>query len=331
MYLKMLSNEDFRKLLVVCLKMLFRKSTRKRFICLVIAFLVMMGFNTFSYVKKFHQTETQKKEILDQRAFKVFFARMRTRNNFERFLNWHYKKLQQFGSTIVKKAFVYQNNLFIHFFTPSAAVSDDRSDSRDAMNLLYSVYHIQKFAGDFFVKDGPDEYTSKVRNSYIDHNGAGLSETIFADRHRTLRFDLIDIADMIRENVWDKRLDVYNSIKTVIIKNMNRVPPDDDQKPNPYLSRVESIIPMNFLHILTNIKYDNTTDIMDLAESVRYASDATIEADKAFMTIPKVYENNVMYADIELYGLYRPAAFSGTLPFFLRKIAYSERQGKKDQ
>jgi len=41
----MLLKKDFWRLLVVCLKMLFRKSTRKRFICLVAAFLFTVKIN----------------------------------------------------------------------------------------------------------------------------------------------------------------------------------------------------------------------------------------------------------------------------------------------
>lgn len=297
---------DFHKLLVVCLKMLFRKSTRKRFVCLVIAFLVMMGFNTFSYVKKFHQAEILKKEILNQKAFKVFFVRMRSQNSFGRFLAGPYRKLQHLGAQIVKQAFIYQNNLFIHFFAPSAASHPDDSGSKDAINLLYSVYHIQSFVDDFFVKERTDDYTIKVRNNYFDHNGTALNQAVIASRHNTLRFDLIDLADMIRENVWDKRLDVYNSIKKSIIDNIKRIPLNPNHIPNPYLSRVESIIPLNFLHILTNIKYDNTTDIIDLAESVSYEKDATIKTDKAHLAIPQVYQDSVMYQDIDAYPRYVP-------------------------
>ena len=302
----MLIREDFRKLLVVCLKMLFRKSTRKRFVCLVVAFLFMMGFNTCSYVKKFHTAEALKKQVLDEKAFKVFFLRMRTRNVFVRFFTQHYNKLQQLGSAIVKKAFIYQNNLFIHFFAPSESKDNDQAQDKSAMKLLYNVYNIEKFAADFYANESNGNHQIKVRGNYIDHNGAGLNKEIIAARHTTLKFDLIDIADMIREEVWDKRTDVYNSIKKTIITNIKRLTLDATQEPNPYLSRVESIVPMNYLHILTNIKYDNTTDVIDLSESVSYEEDSTIKADKAYLAVPEVYRDNVMYQDIDAYPRYTP-------------------------
>jgi len=302
----MLFRKDFRKLLVVCLKMLFRKSTRKRFVCLVIAFLFMMGFNTCSYVKKFHTAETLKKQILDEKAFKVFFLRMRTNNNFARFLARHYEKLGHLGSRIVNKAFIYQNNLFIHIHSPSEMSADDQTRDKSAIKLLYNVYNIEKFAENFYAGDDDINHQIKIKGNYVDHNGAGLNEDIIAGRHTTLKFDLLDIADMIREDVWDKRTDVFNSIKQTIITNIKRVSPDTAREPNPYLSRVESIVPMNYLHILTNIKNDNTTDVIDLSESVSYEKDATIKTDKAYLAVPEVYQDSVMYQDIDVYPRYTP-------------------------
>jgi len=304
--LKMFFSEDFCKLLVVCLKMLFRKSTRKRFICLVIAFVFMMGFNTYSYVKKFHKTEMLKKEVLDEKAFKVFFVRMRTQSNLLQFLAGYYKKLQQLGAEIVKKAFIYQNNLFIHIFAPAAISPTDRPKDKEAMDVLYSVYHIQNFTDNFYVTGSHNDYQIQVRNNYIDHNGAGLDDAVIASRHRSLKFDLIDIADMIRENTWDKRLEVYNSIRSSMITNLERIPLNAQHIPNPYLSRVEFIIPMNFLYIWTNIKYDNTTDLIDLSESVRCEKDATIKTAEAYLAIPPIYKDNVTYLDIDAYPRYVP-------------------------
>ena len=304
-WLGMLFCKDFRKLLVVCLKMLFRKSTRKRFICLLIAFLFMMGFNTFGYVMKFHKTENQKKNVLNEKAFKVFFLRTRTKNNFARFLAQHYKKLRDLGSEIVKKAFIYQNNLYIHFSSPSENRVHHQED-KGALNLLYSLFNIEEASRGFFINENSSKYNIKVRGNYIDHNGALLNDDIIADRHNTLKFDLIDIADMIRGNIRDKRIDVYNSVKKSIITNIKRVPLDESYEPNPYLSRVESIIPMNFLHILKNIKDDNTTDIIDLMESVRYEKDSMIETDKAYLVIPAVYRDKVMYEDLDIYPRYVP-------------------------
>ena len=67
--------------------MLFRKTTRKRFVFLVLAFIFMMGFNSYSYVMRFHKTESQKKEVLDEDAFKMFFLRTRSRGDCAKFLN----------------------------------------------------------------------------------------------------------------------------------------------------------------------------------------------------------------------------------------------------
>lgn len=317
-YLKMLFREDFFKLLFVCLKMLFRKSTRKRFVFLVITFLIMMGFNTYSYVMKFHKTENQKKEILDENAFKVFFLRFRTNNNFTRFLVHHHGNLQNLGSELVKKAFIYQNNLYIHFFPPSKKNKGNTKDhpkdqGTGAMHLLYALFNIEEFAEKFYVDEDESKYNIKVTNAYVDHNGTMLSDDILASRHKSLKYDLLDIADMIRERVRDKRITAFNSLKKRIIDNLQRVPLDKNYEPNPFLSRVESIIPMNFLHILTNISNDNTTDIMDLSESVTYGKDLTIETFKEYLRIPAVNRDKVMYRDMDIYPRYIPLFISDLL------------------
>ena len=54
------------------------------------------------------------------------------------------------------------------------------------------------------------------------------------------------------------------------------------------------------------IKYDNTTDVIDLSESVSYEEDATIKTDKAYLAVPVVYRDNVMYEDIDAYPRYTP-------------------------
>lgn len=302
---KMVLSRDFGKLLVVCLKMLFRRSTRNRFICLVILFLIMMGLNTCNYVRKFHQAESQKRVILNERAFKVFFLRSRTKNDCARFLARHTDRLKDYGSKIVNEAFIYQNNLYVHFFPPFEDLPDHPGD-RDAINLLYDLFNIRDASRDFYLNDGDGRYGTKVRNYYIDHNGAWLNDSIVAARHSGLQYDLTDIADMIREEIRGRRIDVFNSVKRTILKNIQRQPLDGTAGPNLYLSRVESIIPMNLLHIFMNIRNDNTTDIVDLEESVRPGEGATIETDRSFLTTPPIYVNQVMYGDMDIYPRYIP-------------------------
>lgn len=292
--------------MVVCLKMLFRRSTRKRFVCLVIVFLCMMAFNTFSYVLKFHKTEQQKGDVLEEKAFKVFFLRSRTKNASLRFISLHQEKLQEHGSVIVKKAFIYQNNLYINLFTPSQSRQNNEGEERGALNLLYGLFNFSNASQNFYLGGPKSGENVKIRNIYFDHNGAGLGEDIIAERHKRLKQDLTDIADMIREVIRGRRIDVFNSIKETIFHDIRRIPLNKGYKLNPYLSRVESIVPMNFLHILMNIRYDNTTDVMDLAESVKYGEDVTIETDSSFLHMPSVYTDKVMYGDIDIFPRYFP-------------------------
>ena len=299
----MLIFKDFRKLLIVCLKMLFRKTTRKRFIFLVMAFMLMMGFNTYSYVMRFHKTEFQKRDILNEKAFKLFFLRTRTSADCARFLEQNEKRFMDFGSEIVREAFIYQNNLYIHLRRPSESMLNDGDR---AIGLLYDLFNIQRVSETFFLNPSDTGYEVNVRANYFDHNGVWLSEDTLRVRHKGLRQDLLDIADMIREGLSGKRLEIYNSLKTTIIDNIKRVPLQENYEPNPYLSRVENLIPMNFLYILTNIREDNSTDIMDLGESVRYQGDGSIETAGSYMDIPSQYKNKPLYHDMAIYPRYIP-------------------------
>ncbi|MFC1891961.1 hypothetical protein ACFLZT_06165 [Thermodesulfobacteriota bacterium] len=300
----MLFSKDFRRLLIVCLKMLFRKTTRKRFICLVIVFLFMMGFNTYGYIMRYHKTEIQKKEILEEKAFKVFFLRMRTKNDTARFLALQGKKIKDYGSEIVQGAFIYQNNLYIHLVSHLDDISGDYKND-ESMELLYDLVNVKEVNENFFTEDETPDVIH-IKGVYIDHNGNRLIDEIIAGRHKSIVSDLRDIAWIIRDEIKGGRIDVFNSITSTIVDNIKRYSPGDEFESNPYLSRIENIVPLSFLHILANIRLDNTTDFMDLAESVRYSEEGFFETSRSYLMSPSIYVNNIMYGDMDIYPRYIP-------------------------
>ncbi len=302
----MLFSRDFRILQVVCLKMLFRKATRKRFVCLVVTFLFLMGFNTYSYVMTFIKTESLKKEVLDEKAFKFFFIRQRTPDDFEKFLAGNRQQLHKLGAEIVGKAFIYQNNLYIHFLAPSELMPDHAAGENDAILLLYGIFNMAQAAGDFYVEGSGAGDRTRVKGMYIDYNGIRLEKEIIQSRRTALKRDLTDIADMMLADVGDKRRDVINSLKQRITDNLKRAQGNEKSGPNLYLSRVESVVPMNYLHILEHLKQDNTTDVIDLLDSVKCYPDSTIETDKTYLNVPESYLGKALYADIDIYPRYIP-------------------------
>ena len=284
--------------------MLFRKTTRKRFICLVAAFLFMMGLNTYSYIKRFQKTEIQKQELLGEKAFKVFFIRIRTRNDCSRFLHLNTKTIRSLGADIVNEAFIYQNNLYIHLFPLIKKSPEGRKESLD---LLYGLFNIHEVFQDLFLRDQCRKYEIRIRSAYFDYNGTGLNADIIRSREKSLKQDILDIADMIREDVTGIRIDAFNSVKRAVVDHLKRVAPlNIHHEPNPYLSRVESIIPMNFLHILINVSRDRTTDVFDLAESVKKIDENTIEVPEAYLDVPPAYRDRPFYRDISIYPRYIP-------------------------
>jgi hypothetical protein len=302
-HLKMLFRADFHKLLIVCLKMLFRKSTRKQFLCLVAAFLFMVGFNTYSYIMKFHKVEIQKRDLLADKAFKVFFARMRTRGDSTKF--WARLKADSPSpeSAVVGKAFIYQNNLYVHLISPSESVND--SEKR-ALEHIYALFNMGSFKKDFFVDDEFYPNRIKIKDGYMNHNGTDLEAGVLNSRHASISRDVTDIAGMLREALRDRRFDAFNSITEIIVHGLKMMPCDSGASPNPYLSRVDSIIPMNYLHILHSIAQDNTTDIIDLMETVQSGRDGIIETMRDYPHAPEIYSDRMMYGDLDIYPRYVP-------------------------
>lgn len=306
MYLTMLFKPDFWKLLVVCLKMLFRKSTRKRFLCLVAAFLFTMGFNTHSYIKKFQESEISKHQILEERAFKVFFLRFRTKTDYLRFQKREASGLARLGAVPLKTAFIYQNNLFIPFQATRPPETAKPNPDVSGLALLYDLFSVDSVAADFRVAKDASAYTCKIRNNYSDHNGSDLDLDIVLARHTALKGDLADAADLLRGTLTGKRLAVYNDLVWRITNNISRLTPPENQMVNPFFSRVALIVPLNLFHIFSNMANDITTDILDYAESVRAAESATLEVEKAYLQVPEEYAETLLYGNIDLYPRYTP-------------------------
>lgn len=304
MYLTMLFKPDFWKLLVVCLKMLFRKSTRKRFLCLVAAFLFIMGFNTHSYIKKFQDAEIRKLQTLEEKAFDVFFLRFRTKSDYLKFRQHQVPELARLEAVPLNMAFIYQNNLFIEYQAgkPTATVSKEL----EGLSLLYGLFDLETAAANFKLPAEPADYTVKVRNRYIDHNGGDLDLDIVLARHTALKGDLADAADLIRGNLSGKRLAVFNDLSWQIANSIARDTPVADRAVNPFFSRVALIVPLNLFHIFANMAKDVTMDIIDYAETVRAAASATLEVEAIYLQVPDSYRGSLLYGDIDLYPRYVP-------------------------
>ena len=325
----MLLRENFRKLLAVCLKMLFRKSTRKRFLCLVVTFLGMMGFNTYSYVRRFHQTEIQKRNLLQEKAFKVFWVRTRSRQDNDRLYARQRDLLEKLGAAVLTRAFIYQNNLYVH--VPLLDGPDEGGwPHRAGMALVYDLFHLAPFArGDFRTLSALGDRQT-VRNVYFDYSSSGLGGEIATDRGRRLRRDLIDIADMIRGNMEGKRIDVYNGLRRSIVDQLQAVSLGETAAPNPYLSRVASVVPMTILHLLFNIRNDTTTDVIDLAQSVVLAPSGELTTAVEQLTPPAGSGEHMMYADIDIYPRYVPIYTPGLLQSRWNWLLYQDIHIQRD-
>ena len=290
----------FLKLTAACLKMLFRRSTRKRFVCLVLSFLFMVGLNTFFFLQRTHEVEIEKRDLLDEKAFKVFFMRARTRNDVYQFLHRHGRELAQWGGAVVENAFIYQNNLFIHINSGTGP-----NHQAEAMALLTELFGADAFSQSLFKKKHGAPYLGRIRNAYLDHNGGGLAAKIVQERHDEIKGDLYDMAHMIRGALTGRRMGIYNASVRRVVETLVRVRPIPAALPNPYLSRVEAVVPANLLYMFSHLQDDVTTDVQDLAQAIGVV-DGEIETFAEFLDAPETADGTALYADIPAYPRYIP-------------------------
>ena len=176
----------------------------------------------------------------------------------------------------------------------------------EGLALLYGLFDLKTAAANFKLPADPADYTVKVRNRYIDHNGGDLDLDIVLARHTALKGDLADAADLIRGNLSGKRLAVFNDLSWKIANSISRDTPVAGRAVNPFFSRVALIVPLNLFHIFANMAKDVTMDIIDYAETVRAAASATLEVEATYLQVPDSYKGSLLYGDIDLYPRYVP-------------------------
>ncbi|MCG6893153.1 MAG: hypothetical protein LJE65_06065 [Desulfobacteraceae bacterium] len=303
------THRDFWNLLLVCLKMFFRKTTRKRFAFLLAGSMLLMGYNTFQYVRQFRETEQRMNALLSDKAMQVYFFRCRTPGDLARLLHEYRKPLEAVGARIVNEAFLYQNNLFVHW-------PDSRKDEGDRFSdlfLLCDLFGVRE-AADAFRSDGKDSgHRTTIHPNYVDHNGWGLSPSIRLERQQRLKRDLQDLSDMIRGGLSGRRFESFQAVSRNLIDSVEARKTSRRNPPDPFLSRVNLVVPLNLLHILKNVADDTTTDVFDLADAVRIDGSGGLTVSTALLRIPSPPSGLPLYADILAYPRYIPVVMERLL------------------
>jgi hypothetical protein len=240
--------------------------------------------------------------MFEEKAFRFFFIRQRTPYEFEKYTAENAVRLRELGAWMVKKAFIYQNNIYIHFLSPD----EPGPGEKESLLQLYDVFNISRIPVEFHFGGKGSGDKARFRAIYIDYNGNRLSGEILRKRETALKRDISDIADMILAEAGDKRREVIISVKDKIIDNLKRVDAGDNSKPNLYLSRVECVVPMNYIHILEHLKKDNVTDVTDMLDFVKSHPDSVVETDPEYLKIPESLSGKSMYSEIDAYPRYVP-------------------------
>lgn len=263
-----------------------------------------MAFNTWDYIRQFRETEIRRADLLSEKAFHVFFIRSRTGTEYKRFLHSYHKIFERLGAGIIGPSFIYQNNLFIHFEPGIAGNSDQDRTEAGSIVPLYRLFGVENAVNEYLQVDPADDFRLTVNNIVINHNGSGLPQDLARSRVYDLKRDLEDASDLIRGNKSGGRLVVFNELTRRIRESATIVAQDPGSGVNPYVSRVALIVPMNLLHLISNLANDTTTDIVDFAESVVQVKGPVLKVEKRYLKSPDIEPNNVMYSEVDLYPRY---------------------------
>ena len=113
---------------------------------------------------------------------------------------------------------IYIHRLDRSLGNPSGqGLSRNIASGRDAIVFFGQNNHTIYAVDEFVIEGGSGGYTTGMRSYYYDYNGGNLSQDILRDRDKSLRQDLKDIADIIREGLRGARADAFNKIRENVI------------------------------------------------------------------------------------------------------------------
>jgi hypothetical protein len=289
--------------------MFFKKTTRRRFVFLLAGSMLLMGYNTFHYVRRFQDTEQRMSTLLADKTLQVYFFRCRGPGDLARLLRRYREPLESVGARIVSEAFIYQNNLFVHW---PISIKEQISPPAD-LSLLYDIFGVGSAAMSFRMDPESSGPRAAIRAEYVDHNGWHLSASVRRDRELELKRDLRDLSDMIRGNLSGKRFEAFQAVSRTLIDDLTVDGKSRGKPPDPFLSRVNLVVPMNLLHILKNVRDDTTTDVFELADAVQVNGGKGLAVDAAFLRAPSSRGDLPLYGDTLAYPRYLPVVMERLL------------------
>jgi len=299
---RLVSNvKEFWELAFVCLKMLFRESVKWRFILLIIGFIFVIICNFYNHFDKYKKVEIEKKNILQEDAFKIFFIYSLEPEDYENLVDELQRKLPKFNSILIRDALIFQKNLFVDI--------ESHEKASEPLQVMYNLFDMENFVNGFEVKDKKNFFVS-IKNEYIDYNGSNLEKKKQEKRFRNVADYIENFSDNLSGKMHSQRkIRAFREKRNLILKHIERVP--HNKEINPYLSKVELIIPKNILNIMFNLSRLSTNRIIS---GIQYdPSDSKIKIRQKFIEVPEGLKDEESYGYRSWFPRFSPIYMKGSI------------------
>ena len=261
--------------------MLFRKSIRYRLFWLIIGFLSIIGLNIYQHFEKIDTIKTETMQLLNNDAFKFFFIFSLEKSDYYQLID---KLSNSFPEHIhvLPDIFIYDKNLYLDFIT-----TEDNEIRQNALHHMYSMFNINDHVNQFHTKyTGNNRYTL-INKSYIDYNGKMIS----TERHKTRKKKLNDTIRFFTQELIE---DIGREQKAALIQKqsffLSTTRLQHQGEINPFLSKIEMIIPFNIFYILGNL---SNRGINEINNGLTSAPDNQYKVRKKYLHI--LPENEYLY------------------------------------
>jgi len=284
------------------LKMVFKGSAKWKFLVLMLGFLSIMIINYSNHIQKYQNVREEKRKILEEDAFKIFFVYSTlSHKDFQRLI-FDIKSGKHIGfkPVYVTSSFIFQKNLFIDL------LPEDQVQA--PLAVLYNLFKINPHINQFLISENDisGEYIT-LRPMYINYNGEGLSTKKQQNRLKKVKKEYIEeyFADEIA-NIYFKdsenKFNAFNEHREKLLNQMIRIE-RKEKGVNPYVSMVELIIPKNILNILVNLS--QMTSTTSIRNAITYTNpDSSITIKKNLMLVLNKEKNK--HAEKLAYDYFLP-------------------------
>jgi len=232
------------EIFIICQKMLFRRSIRYRLIWLIVGFLSIIGFNIYQHFEKINTINKKTVELLNNDAFKFFFIFSLEKKDYYA-LNKKLSNSFPDHITVLSDIFIYKKNLYLDLIPIK-----ENTKRQKALHHMYSMFSIKDYVNQFYSIDSGNKRDAFIHKSYIDYNGKMIATERLEKRKGKMNDTIRFFTDTLSEKLGREQKAALAKKQSVFFDSI-RI--QHKGNINPFLSKIEMIIPFNIFYILGNI------------------------------------------------------------------------------